>query len=108
MDPDSAALVTQFGVAGLIGWMWLTERRAGQDREQKLSEAHAMLAQERTSVSALLKALDDNTRAIATLEGTQRRLIDALDARGLDAPPWATQRTATYPAPAPPPQVPAA
>jgi hypothetical protein len=79
MDPETATLVAQFGVAGLIGWMWLSERRTAQDREQKLSEAHDLLTRERRGVDVLLAALDANTRALATLEGTQRRLIDALD-----------------------------
>ena len=32
-DPELIALVTQAGSAGLIGWLWVTERRAGADRE---------------------------------------------------------------------------
>lgn len=79
MDPQLATLAAQFGVAGLIGWMWLTERRAAADRDKQLQDAHTMLSQDRTSVQVLLRALDDNTRAITTLESTQQRLLTALD-----------------------------
>ena len=79
MDPTLATTLAQFGVAGLIGWMWLTERRAADARNQQLSEAHTQLTQDRTTITALLKALEDNTRAITTLESTQRMLIDTLE-----------------------------
>ena len=79
MDPTLATTLAQFGVAGLIGWMWLTERRAADARNQQLSEAHTQLAQDRTTITTLLKALEDNTRAITTLESTQRMLIDTLE-----------------------------
>ena len=85
MDPQLATMAAQFGVAGLIGWMWLTERRAGADRDRQLSDAQAMLTQGQKSIEVLLRALDDNTRAITALEGTQRALIDSL--RGTGVPP---------------------
>ena len=76
--------------------MWLAERwggRTAQDREQRLSAAHDLLAHERTGVDVLMRALADNTRAIATLESTQQRLIAALEreppapaCRGVPAP----------------------
>ena len=81
MDPQLATMAAQFGVAGLIGWMWLTERRAAADRDRQLAHAHAMLSNNQKSVDILLRALDDNTRAIATLEAAQRALIDAMSRR---------------------------
>jgi hypothetical protein len=82
MDPTLATTLAQFGVAGLIGWMWLTERRASETRDKQLSDAQEMLTQDRKTIDILLKALDDNTRAITTLESTQRRLIETLDHSG--------------------------
>ena len=78
MDPQLATMAAQFGVAGLIGWMWLTERRAAADRDKQLSEAQAMLVQSQKGMEVLLKALDDNTRAITALESAQRNLADAV------------------------------
>lgn len=88
MDPSTlAATLTQFGVAGLIGWMWLSERRAAAERERHLAEAHERIAQERVAMNAVLEALRDNTRVLggveATLRGLERRLAraDAASAR---------------------------
>lgn len=67
-DPELIALVTQAGSAGLIGWLWVTERRAGADREKRLAEAHDRLMQERTSVDQLVRCIDANTRALTALE----------------------------------------
>jgi len=79
MDPSLATTIAQFGVAGLIGWMWLTERRSALDRDKQLDDAHTMLTQSQKGLDVLLKALDDNTRAITALESAQRGLIDALN-----------------------------
>jgi hypothetical protein len=81
MDPQLATMAAQFGVAGLIGWMWLTERRAAADRDRQLAEAQTMLAQSQKGVEVLLKALDDNTRAIAALEAAQRNLAASFSRR---------------------------
>ncbi len=78
MDVELAAAVAQFGTAGLIGWMWLTERRAASDRDRQVSELHERILQERECITACLDALKDNTRAITALEGTQRVLAQAI------------------------------
>jgi hypothetical protein len=82
MDPQLATMAAQFGVAGLIGWMWLTERRAAADRDKQLADAQSMLAQSQKGMDVLLKALDDNTRAITALEAAQRSLIQAFTRAG--------------------------
>ncbi len=93
MDPTIAATVAQFGVAGLIGWMWLAERRSAGEREQQLRDLHQRVQADAVSLGALLKALDDNTRAIVTLEGTQRRLVDAFERAGLGSGPAGGERS---------------
>lgn len=92
-EPDLIVTLTQFGVAGLIGWMWLLERRAGTSREQQLTEAHKRLMEDREQVAVLMEVVRDNTRALAALEAGQRgiaaaleRLGAALAARGSDTP----------------------
>lgn len=76
---QAPALVTQLGVAGLIGWMWLSERRAAGERERQLTEAHARIAESGVGLDVLLEAVRENTRAMATLEAGQRRLISAVE-----------------------------
>jgi hypothetical protein len=80
METQIASALAQFGAAGLIGWMWLTERRHSSARERQLCEAHERLVQERSSVESLLRVIGDNTRALAALEAGQRRLAAVLDA----------------------------
>jgi hypothetical protein len=86
MDPQLATMAAQFGVAGLIGWMWLTERRAAADRDRQLSEAQTLLAQSQKGVDVLLRALDENTRAIGALEASQRALMDLVRATKPERP----------------------
>jgi len=78
METDILGAVAQLGAAGLIGWMWLTERRAAAEREQQLREAHAAILNERPRLEVLLKALDANTRAITALEVGQRQLVEVV------------------------------
>jgi hypothetical protein len=78
MDPQAAAALAQFGTAGLIGWMWLTERRAAAIRERQLAETHDRLMAERACFDLLVAAIKENTRTLATLEAGQRAMTSAL------------------------------
>lgn len=71
-------VVTQFGAAGLIGMLWILERRASAQRERQLSEAHQRLMSRDREIESLLLVVKDNTVAMKSLEFTQRRLIDHL------------------------------
>ncbi|MFO0830632.1 MAG: hypothetical protein U0637_02195 [Phycisphaerales bacterium] len=90
MEPSLLASFAQFGTAGLVGWMWLTERRGAAQRDKQLSEAHERLMQERASLEALLTAIRENTRVLAQIEGGQRTLISIFASRrvGVDGS-WA-------------------
>ncbi len=74
--------LTQFGVAGLICWMWLVERRASAERERQISEAHRAIVEQREERGGLIEVVRDNTKALAMLEGSQRELIGAIDRFG--------------------------
>ena len=69
----------QFGMAGLIGWMWLVERRAGAIREKQLTDLHERIMEERRHVSTLLSVISANTKALTALEVGQRTLTRILD-----------------------------
>ncbi len=71
----------QFGAAGLIGLLWLHERRHSAVRDRQLEQAHRRLLTREREVNWLLKVLNDNTRAINSLEHSQRRLIRFLSSR---------------------------
>ena len=79
IEGEIAALLTQFGMAGLIAWMWLSERRAVSSRETQLDEAHARIMEQRVHVESLMSLVSDNTRAISSLETSQRTIGQLLD-----------------------------
>ncbi|NUQ69176.1 MAG: hypothetical protein HUU18_12995, partial [Phycisphaerales bacterium] len=74
MPTDLLAALTQFGTAGLIGWMWLSERRAGTQRERQLDEAHERLMSERKMFEQVIGAAAENARVLAQLEASVRSL----------------------------------
>ncbi len=78
MEQDLMNLVTQFGAAGLIAWMWLSERRHAAKREQQLTESHDQLRTQRIALDQLVALVTDNTRAVASLESGQRALLSYL------------------------------
>lgn len=85
LDAAMAATLTQFGTAGLIGWMWLAERRAAGERERQLESLHERLTQERRGLEVAVEALRDNTRVLSGVEAGQRALLHALE-RWISAP----------------------
>lgn len=81
MGAELAGALAQFGTAGLIGWMWLTERRASAERERELREAHEALVRERAQLGELMRVVSANTAALAALEAGQRELRGLLRRR---------------------------
>jgi hypothetical protein len=84
-EAELAAAVMQFGTAGLIGWLWLTERRSATTRERQLHEAHDRLMGQESQVRTILSALESNTRALVMLEAGQRELARAIERSGSGA-----------------------
>jgi hypothetical protein len=78
MPETLIATFTQFGAAGLIGALWLFERRHAAHRERQLDEAHRQLMASERQVDALLRVVQENTRAVNSLQHSQRRLIGLL------------------------------
>ncbi|MEM9083182.1 MAG: hypothetical protein AAGB34_06250 [Planctomycetota bacterium] len=70
--------VAQLGAAGVIGLMWLLERRAAGERERRLDEAHRKLMVQRVQLGELMKLVSDNTRAMLGLESSQRAILGVL------------------------------
>lgn len=61
------------GAAGLMGAMWLWERRNSQKREQQLDEAHTRILSDRVQLGELMDVVRQNTEAITRL--TQLSLL---------------------------------
>jgi len=71
--------LVQFGVAGLMGALWIWERAHSRQREQQLSAAHEQLVQRNSHLRVLTALVHDNTRALVEFERTQRRLVGVLE-----------------------------
>lgn len=75
---EAAGVLAQFGAAGLMGWMWLTERRSATIREKQLTDAHERLLNEKHSLEVVLRALESSTRVLTAIEIGQRQLLEVL------------------------------
>ena len=67
--------LTNLGVAGLMGVMWLWERRTSRQREQQIDEAHARIMGDRIQLDQLIDVVRQNTDAMARLCTTQEQFV---------------------------------
>lgn len=82
MEAEIMATAAQFGVAGMVCWMWLVERRASSERERQLTESHSVLMRSAQEHDAVIEVVKDNTRAMVSLEASQRGLTGAIERLG--------------------------
>ncbi len=71
--------ITNFGVAGLMGAMWLWERRTSQKREQQIDEAHARIVADRVLLDELMDVVRQNAEAVTRLSATQDQLLRQME-----------------------------
>lgn len=79
VETDVLGAIAQLGAAGLIGWMWLSERRSAMERESQIRESHGALMNDRVQLDVLVRALEGNTRAMTALEAGQHELARAIN-----------------------------
>jgi hypothetical protein len=71
--------ISQFGVAGLMGVLWVVERLNSRRRETQLDEAHARLLRRGEELELLTRLVQRNTVVIERFHATQRRLQRVLE-----------------------------
>jgi hypothetical protein len=71
--------LSSLGAAGLIGVMWLWERRQSTQREQQLDEAHARIMTDRVQIDALVELVQHSTDALSRLATQQDAILRCLD-----------------------------
>lgn len=76
---DAIQPLTQFGVAGLMGLLWVWERMMSRKREAQLNEAHHHLINQQHELRVLVKLVRQNTRAMACFDQTQKQLKQLLE-----------------------------
>ena len=72
--------LTSFGAAGMMGAMWLWERRTNQKRESQIDEAHARIVGDRVQLEELIDVVKQNAEAFSRLSATQDQLLRRIDA----------------------------
>jgi cell division FtsZ-interacting protein ZapD len=70
---------TQFGVAGLMGALWVWERLHSRRRERQLTESHDHLTGQQQHLKVLIRLVRRNTQALERFSEAQQRLNDLLE-----------------------------
>lgn len=71
LQSSSIDQLTNLGVAGIMGAMWLWERRTSRVREEQIDEAHARIMADRVMLDQLMELVQRNTEAMARLSQFQ-------------------------------------
>lgn len=71
--------LAEFGVAGLMGALWVWERMMTRRRESQLTTAHERLMHQRVQLRELMRTVHRNTRAIERFDQTQHSLKAILE-----------------------------
>jgi hypothetical protein len=59
--------ITNFGIAGIMGAMWLWERKTSRQHEEQLDEAHRRIVADRVQIDVLVDLVKRNTEALSRL-----------------------------------------
>lgn len=78
-DGTMVEALHRFGVAGLMGVLWVWERMYSRKREQQLTESHHELMQKKQEADILIELTRKNTIALIEMEQTQKRACELLD-----------------------------
>jgi hypothetical protein len=70
---------TSFGAAGMMGAMWLWERKTSRQREEQLDEAHVRILGDRVQLEQLIDVVRQNAEAMTRLSAIQDQLVRRLD-----------------------------
>src|SRR5436189_3459968 len=70
--------LTNLGAAGLMGAMWLWERRTSRQREEQIDEAHARIMTDQIELDQLMSLIRQNAEVLTKLSATQEQLIEQI------------------------------
>ncbi|HEY0007730.1 MAG TPA: hypothetical protein VGB55_03315 [Tepidisphaeraceae bacterium] len=71
--------ISSLGAAGLIGVMWLWERKQSAQREKQLEDAHTRIMSDGIKLEALMDLVKSSTEAISTMVTQHEQLLRRLD-----------------------------
>lgn len=70
--------LASFGAAGLMGAMWLWERKLSRLREQQITEAHGRILRDEERLGKFVHVVEQNTAAVSRFTETQRQVAETL------------------------------
>jgi hypothetical protein len=70
--------LANLGTAGLMGAMWLWERRTSRQRDQQLDESHTRILSDRIQLDQLITLVRQNTEALTRMSTTQEQFLQRL------------------------------
>jgi len=76
---DALTQLTNLGAAGVMGAMWLWERRNSQKRDEQLDDAHTRILGDRVQLDQLIEVVKTNVEAITRLSSLHDPLLRTLD-----------------------------
>ena len=79
---DALSQLTSLGAAGIMGAMWLWERRQSQQRDQQLDESHTRILGDRVQLEQLIEVVKSNAEAMTRLGTVQDQLLRTLERKG--------------------------
>jgi hypothetical protein len=74
--------LTSLGASGIMGAMWLWERRTSRQRETQLDEAHSRILSDRVQLDELIRVVEQNSEAMSRLTASQEQMIRQLGPHG--------------------------
>ncbi len=81
--------LASFGAAGIMGAMWLWERRLSRERDTHLRQAHERIMRDEERLDKLTEVVEQNTAAIVRFSEIQRTqnqiLMRWIDRQGVAA-----------------------
>jgi len=81
-NTDALSQLTSLGAAGIMGAMWLWERRTNSQRDQQLDESHARILGDKVQLDQLIEVVKNNAEAMTRLGTVQDQLIRTLEKKG--------------------------
>ena len=70
--------LTSIGAAGVMGAMWLWERRASAQRERELTEAHERIKRDEQRLDKLTHVVEQATAAITRFQQAQQEMTEVI------------------------------
>jgi len=70
--------LASLGAAGVMGAMWLWERRLSRAREEQLSNAHERILRDEQRLDQITRVIEQNTTAFVRFTETNREVLETL------------------------------